>query len=38
MLASLEVKLLAGGVVRGKVDFSYVSVIGTKTVCLFDGL
>ena len=38
MLTALERKLLAGSVVRGKIDFSYLPVVGTKTVCLFEGL
>ena len=38
MLAALEEKLLAGSDIRGKIDFSYLPVIGTKTVCLFEGL
>ena len=38
MLAALEGKLLAGSVVRGKIDFSYLPVAGTQTICLFEGL
>ena len=35
MLVALEGTLLAGSVVRGKIDFTYPPVVGTKTVCLF---
>ena len=38
MLIGLEGKLLAGSVVRGRIDFSYLPVVGTKTICLFEGL
>ena len=38
MLAALEGKLLARSVVRGKIDFSYLPVMGTRIVCLFEGL
>ena len=38
MLTALEEKLLAGSVVRGRIDFSYLPVVGTKTICLFEGL
>ena len=38
MLIGLEGKLLAGSVVRGTIDFSYLPVVGTKTICLFEGL
>ena len=38
MLTALERKLLAGSVVRGKIDFSYLPVVGTKTVCLLECL
>ena len=38
MLAALEGKLLAGSVIRGKIDFCYLPVLGPKTVCLFEGL
>ena len=38
MLTALEGMLLAGNVVRGKIDFSYLSVVGIKTICLFEGL
>ena len=31
-------KLLAGSVVRGRIDFSYLPVVGTRTICLFEGL
>ena len=35
MLVALEETLLAGSVVRGKIDFTYPPVVGTKTVWLF---
>ena len=35
MLVALEGTLLAGSVVREKIDFTYHPVVGTKTVCLF---
>ena len=38
MLVALEGKLLAGSVVRGKIDFTYPPVVGSKTICLFEGL
>ena len=38
MLAALEGKLLARSVVRGRIDFSYLPIIETKTICLFEGL
>ena len=34
MLVSLGGKLLAGSIVRGRIDFSYLPV----TICLFEGL
>ena len=41
MLAALEGKLLVGSVVREKkkkeIDFSYLPVVGTNTVCPFEG-
>ena len=38
MLAALKRKLLSGSVVREKIDFSKFPVVGTKTVCRFEGL
>ena len=38
MPAALERKLLAGSGVRIKIDFSYLPLVGTKTICLFEGL
>ena len=38
MLAALGGKLLAGNVVRGRIDFSYLPVVRTKTICVFEGL
>ena len=37
-LTALEGKLLAGSVVHGRIDFSYLPVVGTKTICLLEGL
>ena len=37
MLTVLEGKLLAGSVVRGRIDFSYLPVAGKKTICLLEG-
>ena len=31
-------KLLVGSVVRGRIDFSYLPVVGTQAICLFEGL
>ena len=31
-------RLLVGSVVRGSIDFSYLPVVGTRTICLFGGL
>ena len=38
MLAALGGKLRAGNVVRGRIDFSYLPVVRTKTICVFEGL
>ena len=31
-------KLLVGSVVRGRIDFSYLPVVGTQAICLFETL
>ena len=38
MLIGLEGKLLAGSVVRGTIDFSYLPVVGARAICLFERL
>ena len=38
MLAALKRKLLSGSVVREKNRFLQVLVVGTKTICRFEGL
>ena len=37
-MLTLERKLPAESVLRGRIDFSYLPVVGTKTTCLFEGL
>ena len=37
-MLTLEGKLLVESVLRGRIDFSYLPVVGTKTTCLFEGL
>ena len=38
MLAAPGGKLLAGSVIRGRIDFSYLPVVGAQAICLFERL